>query len=327
MIYFGGVLLALIIALAIWFIASLQPVDRSNGAYVEVDVPEGASIQQVASTLKVKNLIKSNLVFMIIAKLGSTHIAAGMHEISPSMSTPDIIYRLSSASQSSFQITILPEMTIPDIKELFRKYDFTNAEIEQALSKKYTHPLLASKPDELDLEGYIFPDTYELLRKDSLETLLNMTFDNLYTQLESDGSLEQIAARGLTIHQALTLASIVGKEAPDDEDQKIIAGVFWNRLNSNIPLGSDVTFKYAYKMGYCREDSPSCSSAWNTRIHSGLPPGPIANMKYSTIKTVLEPTNSGFYYFVAGDDGTIYYAADEAAHQENIYLYCTVQCQ
>jgi UPF0755 protein len=327
LVFACGVVLVIIAAVAAWFMVNIQPVDSRNGEFVEIEVPAGASIQQVASLLSSKQLIKSDITFVILSKISAARIEAGTHEVSPSMSTADIIHRLNSASKSTFQMTILPEMSIPDIVELFKKFDFTTAEIETALNKNYTHPLLASKPADLDLEGYIFPDTYELRKQDSLEDLLTMTFDNLYKRLSSDGSLALISARGLTIHETLSLASIVAKEAPSDSDQKIIAGVFWNRLRDAMPLGSDVTFKYAYKMGYCDVDAPNCQSAWNTRIHAGLPPGPIANMKYSTIQATLNPTDSGYYYFVAGDDGTIYYAATEDEHHTNVYNYCTTQCQ
>lgn len=322
-----GVVVLLITAIGTWFTINIQPVDRQNGKFVEVEIPEGASIQQVASLLSTKNLIKSDITFMILSKVKSAKIEAGTHEISPSMSTADIVHRLNSASSSSFQITILPEMTILDIKELFISYDFTNTEIETAMNKSYSHPLLSSKPAELDLEGYIFPDTYEIQKQDSLEDLLDMTFDNLYQRLSSDGSLALMNSKGMTIHEILSLSSIVGKEAPDEENQKIIAGVLWNRLEIDMPLGCDPTYQYAYKMGYCSENSPSCESAWNTRIHAGLPPGPISNMKYSVIQAVLKPVDSDYYYFVAGDDGTIHYSATEDEHLEKVYLYCTEQCQ
>ena len=327
LLFICGVIVLIVVAISTWFVVNIQPVDRKNNEFVEVEIPDGASIQQVASLLNTKNLIKNNLTFMVLSKVNSAKIEAGAHEISPSMSTADVIERLNSATDTSFQITILPETTIPDIEELFKSYDFTSTEIKAALSKKYSHPLLSSKPAELDLEGYIFPDTYTLEREDSLEDLLEMTFDNLYKRLSTDGSLSLIKSRDMTIHQALTLSSIVGKEAPAEADQKLVAGVFWNRLNDGIPLGSDVTFKYAYKMGYCQSDSPSCESAWNTRIHAGLPPGPISNMNYSVIQATLQPTISEYYYFVAGDDGTIYYSVTEEEHNENASLYCTEQCQ
>jgi UPF0755 protein len=218
-------------------------------------------------------------------------------------------------------------MTIPEVEDLLLRYDWTQAEIDNALNKKYAHPLLVDKPDKFDLEGYIFPDTYELHNGDSVEVLLEKSFDNLYNKLSTDGSLALIHSQGATIFETLTLASVVAKEAPGIEDQKIIAGVFLNRLNEGMPLGSDVTFQYAYKMGYCSEDSPACDSAWNTRIHPGLPPGPIANVKYDSIQAVLKPIASNYFFFVAGDDGTVYYATTDEEHQQNINNYCTELCQ
>jgi UPF0755 protein len=234
---------------------------------------------------------------------------------------------LSSAGQNSFSITILPETTIPEIKDLLIKYDFTSVEIENALNKKYVHPLLADKPDGFDLEGYIFPDTYEMHTTDSLDLLFEKTFDNLYSRLQSDGSLTLMRSKDLSIYETLTLASMVGEEAPKLDDQKRISGVIWNRLDSNIPLGLDVTYKYAYQMGYCSTNTPACESAYNTRLHPGLPPGPIANMKYETIQAVLKPTVSDDYYFVAGDDGTIYYSATEEDHLYKTALYCSELCR
>lgn len=310
-----------------WFGFSIMPLDSSNDTMVSVEIRSGASVEEAAAILKQKQLIKSGLAYTIYARATFSKLSAGTHSVSASMSTPEIITALSGAGQTTYQLTILPEMDIVDIKELLKKYDFTDAEIETAFNKKYDHPLLASKPAELDLEGYVFPDTYELNYTDSVEDLLEVIFDTLYNKLSTDGSLSLMRTKGYDIHKTLTLASIVAKEAPDEKNQKIIAGVFWNRINSSMPLGSDVTFQYAYKMGYCAENSPSCDSTWNTRKHAGLPPGPIANMKYSTIQAVLEPTSSSNYYFVAGDDGTIYYSATEAGHVQNIQNYCHELCK
>jgi UPF0755 protein len=80
-------------------------------------------------------------------------------------------------------------------------------------------------------------------------------------------------------------------------------------------------------MGYCADNTPSCDSEWNTRVHTGLPPGPIANMTYTAIQAVLSPVSSDDLYFVAGDDGTIYYSATEAEHIQNTQMYCTELCR
>lgn len=321
-----GVLVVLISAFSVWLMANIQPLNPDDDTAITVEIRSGASIEEAAVILKQKKLIKSDLAYIVYSRVTFSKLAAGTHSVSPSMSTPEIVSSLSSAGQTTYQLTILPEMNIIEIKDLLKKYDFTDTEINTALSKEYNHPLLADKPSEIDLEGYIFPDTYELDIDNTVEELLTKTFDNLYGKLSTDGSLSLMKAKGFNIHETLTLASIVAKEAPGEEDQKIVAGVFWNRLDIDMVLGSDVTFQYAYKMGYCSTNSPSCESIWNTRVHKGLPPGPIANMKYSTIQAVLKPTASNYYFFVAGDDGTIHYSTTADEHQQNINNYCHELC-
>lgn len=322
-----GAIIVLVSAIAVWLGINIQPLNPNDKTAVTVEIRSGASIEEAAVILKEKKLVKSDLAYIVYSRLTFSKLAAGTHSVSPSMSTPEIATTLSSAGQTTYQLTILPEMNIIEIKELLKKYDFTDAEITTAFNKKYDHPLLVDKPDDVDLEGYVFPDTYELEITNTVEELLVKTFDNLYNKLSTDGSLVLMRSKNFNIHELLTLASIVAKEAPGEEDQKIIAGVFWNRLDIGMVLGSDVTFQYAYKMGYCDYNSPSCDSIWNTRINAGLPPGPISNMKYSTIQAVLKPTSTNYYYFVAGDDGTIYYAATEDGHQQNINNYCHELCQ
>ncbi|GHU10193.1 hypothetical protein FACS189431_8840 [Alphaproteobacteria bacterium] len=321
-----AVILAIIVIFAIWLGVNTGPRDPNNTDGVKIDIRTGASVEEVSATLAAKNLIRDSLAFSIYTRLTFTKIEAGSHFIAPSMSAAEIAAVLRSAGNPTYNLTILPEQTIPDTKATLLKYDFSATEIDAALNKNYDHPLLVGKPDGFDLEGYIFPDTYEMHTSDTVEDLLVRTFDNLYDKLKTDGSLAYMATRDLSIYETLTLASIVAKEVPGDDDQKVVAGVFWNRLDWDLPLGSDVTFKYAYAMGYCAADSPSCASAYNTRIHRGLPPGPISNMKYSTIQAVLHPTDSDYFYFVAGDDGRTYFARTEDEHQANVANYCHKLC-
>ena len=323
----AGIIMVAMAAFSTWLGINLQPLGNDNEPIITVEIRSGASIEEAAAILQEKGVIRSDLAYSVYSRITFSKLAAGTHSVSASMSVPEIINTLSSAGQNSYQLTILPEMSIKEIKDLLKKYDFTDYEVSTALSKKYDHPLLRDKPDEIDLEGYIFPDTYELGINNTVEDLLIMSFDNLYNKLSTDGSLTLMRSSDFNIHELLTLSSIVAKEAPKEDDQKIIAGVFQNRINAGMALGSDVTFQYAYKMGYCTANSPSCESVWNTRIHSGLPPGPIANMKYSTIQAVLKPTSSNYYYFVAGDDGIVYYASTDEGHQQNINNYCHELCQ
>jgi UPF0755 protein len=322
-----GIVLSLITIFMVWLGINIQPVNPADEAETRVEIRSGASIEEVAALLNSKNLIRNSLAFTLYARLSFSGVQAGAHLISPSMSTVEIVRLLGSAEGHSYNVTILPELTIPEIKQSLINYGFSETEVDVALNRVYDHPLLATKPADHDLEGYIFPDTYKLHTSDSVEVLFNKAFDNLYQKLRADNSLAYMATAGLNIHETLTLASIVAREAPGNDDRGLVAGVFWNRLDNNIALGSDVTYKYAYAMGYCSSDTPSCQSAYNTRIHRGLPPGPIANMTYSAIVAVLHPTDSDYFYFVAGDDGQIHYSYTEAEHQRKAAIYCTVLCR
>lgn len=322
-----AVVMALIAAVAIWLNVSTSPLDSGNTDSVKVEIRSGASVEEAAATLKSKGVIRDQLSFSIYARLTFAKIQAGTHLVSPSMSARDILDIMGSTSDTTYMVTILPEKTVSDIKGDLVHYGFTEAEIDAAFAKNYEHPLLADKPADVGLEGYIFPDTYEMHSNDTVETLIVKTFDNLYEKLRASGSLSLMATRGLSIYETLTFASIVAKEVPTAEDQKMIAGIFWTRLENNISLGADATFRYAYNMGYCAVNGPSCDSIYNTRIHRGLPPGPISNMKYSTIQAVLEPTESNYLYFISGDNGQTHFAATEAEHQANIRNYCQVLCR
>jgi len=322
----GIVILAIVALIATWIGVNTRPVDRGDTTEVRVDIRSGASVEEVAALLKAKKLIRDPLAFSVFARITFANIQAGTHVVSPAMSASEIIAALRHAA-NTFTVTILPELMIPEIKRSLIDQGFLEAEVDIALNQEYDHPLLATKPGWHDLEGYIFPDTYELEATATVQDLFKKAFDNLYDKLRLDGSLAYMATRGVSIHETLTLASIVAREAPKLDDQKLIAGVFWSRLDLNVQLGADPTFKYAYAMGYCNVNGPSCQSVYNTRIHAGLPPGPIANMRYDTIQATLHPTDSDYFYFIAGDDGIIRFARTEAEHYANIANYCHILCR
>jgi UPF0755 protein len=232
-----------------------------------------------------------------------------------------------TAGVNQIQVTILAGQTLAELKEKLVKSGFAADGVEAAFNRSYDSPILADKPAGATLEGYIFPDTYFLDADSDVAVLVEMALDNLYEKMRSDGSLERLRTQGRSVFETLTMASIVQKEVSDPEEQKMVAGVFENRLQWGMVLGSDVTFHYAYKQGYCAVNSPDCDSVYNTRVYKGLPPGPIANMEYAAIQAVLQPTESEYFFFVAGDDGRTYYAVDENGHFENVRNYCHVLCQ
>jgi UPF0755 protein len=325
--WLGAIVATAVVVFVVWFIVCMQPVgsDSEERAFT---VGTGETLDVIGSNLQKEGLVKNRFVFAAVAKLTNKTITAGVHYLAPSQSVLQIALELQKpAGSDQVRVTILAGQTLAELKTSLVKAGFTEAEVTAALAKNYSSPLLADKPASATLEGYIFPDTYHLDSSSDVAELIQAALDNLYSKLKSDGSLDAIRSQNKTIFQTLTLASIVQKEVSDPEEQKSVAGVFANRLQLDMPLGSDVTFHYAFKQGLCSANTPECDSIYNTRIHKGLPPGPIANMEYTAIQAVLHPTDSEYLFFVAGDNGKTYYAIDEDGHYENIQNYCHELCR
>jgi UPF0755 protein len=223
------------------------------------------------------------------------------------------------------------------IKYRLRQAGFSDAQITAALNKTYQGPVFDAKPAGTSLEGYIYGETYYVDTDATAEQVLQMTFDQMYKDLQANGLPQKFANQGLTMYEAITLASIVQRELncegkPTEERkercygyQRTIAQIFLKRLKEGGMLGSDVTFIYAADMlGVA--PTVDIDSPYNTRIHAGLPPGPIAAPGLLALKAVGNPTDTDYYFFIAGDDGLIYFAKDLAGHEANIKNHCQQLC-
>lgn len=295
---------------------------------VRIVVESGETAASIASNLHDHDLIRSRLAFNIYTYLSGARpkLQAGGYVLAPNQDARAIIEHLTSGKTDEFNITILPGLTLDELRTQFIRDGFRDEEITEAFEAAYDHPLLATKPADATLEGYIFPETYRMNADQNLQALFERSFDELYGRLQDNKYLEEFARRNLSIHEGLTLASIVQKEVKDPTDQKQVAQVFLKRLGVGMQLGSDVTYMYAAKqMGV--EGTPSLESPYNTRKYAGLPPGPIANMNPSAIDAVAFPAPGDFVYFVAGDDGKTYFSKTEAEHEANVRAHCTTLCQ
>ena len=198
------------------------------------------------------------------------------------------------------------------VNELIGKYWFLTDDV---LDKDVMYPL----------EGYLYADTYYVTTDNStIEGFTEMCLDRM--QKELDARKDAIDASGFSVHEILTLTSIVTKEA-SAEDQAGVAGVFMNRINGDIPLGSDVTVCYIYqedrvdlKQSQLKNESP-----YNTHLHVGLPPGPICQIVGDAIDAVLNYEKSDYLFFIADEDGVVRYSKDNAGHEKNIEEYGLVK--
>ena len=316
-----------VISSLVWYQWALSaPSDDTREVRIVVEAGETAA--SIASNLHDHELIRSRLAFNIYTYLSGARpkLQAGGYVLAPNQDARAIVAHLTSGKTDEFNITILPGLTLNELRAQFIRDGFADQEITEAFEATYTHPLLATKPANATLEGYIFPETYRMNADQNLQALFSRSFDELYGRLQDNKYLEEFARRNLSIHNGLTLASIVQKEVEDPIDQKQVAQVFLKRLSGGMQLGSDVTYMYAAEqMGI--EGTPSLESPYNTRKYAGLPPGPIANMNPSAIDAVAFPAPGDFLYFVAGDDLNTYFSKTEAEHEANVRAHCTKLCQ
>ena len=330
---------------ALWYSQALNPVAVSNCSeditsdackYITFPVDSGESTAEIAAHLESVGLIKSGLAFRIYAKLSgqSGDFKAGDYEFRKAMSVQEIVTMIVKGSTTGnvFRLTILPGETVASIKEKLINFGYSEEEVDAALTADYDHPALASKPTGASLEGYIFGETYEFYVGESVENILLTTFDELYRVIRTNDLVAKFEAQGLTLHEGITLASVVQKEA-STLDQPTVAQIFLSRLSIGMALGSDVTTQYALdqidperKTYTDNQSALKVEECHNTRLYTGLPCGPISNPGASALLAVAEPSNTSYLYFLTGDDGVMYYSYTEAEHNQNVVSHCQVLC-
>lgn len=355
----GGLLIFLLAAAVgafLWYKSSLEAVDLSAASSRQsVAVDQGATWSGIAAQLTEKGVIRSTFAFEMHARLNGKVLKEGTCIFTPAETTPQIIDKLSSGCHDFKSIMFYPGATIeeplykPDyatgldqsamyIKGVLKRSGYGDDEIAAALAKTYDSPLFADKPADATLEGYIYGQTYYVDTKASVEDILKGTFDQMYADIEKHDMIPKFKAQELNLFQAVTMASIVQRELncegkPTEERkercyqyQRTIAQVFIKRLKEGIPLGSDVTFIYAADMMGVPPQI-DLDSPYNTRKYAGLPPGPVGSPGLLALRSVAEPTDTDYLYFVAGDDGLIYFARTLAEHEANTRQHCKVICQ
>ena len=244
-----------------------------------------------------------------------------------------------------FRFTITPGETIFDIKKKLLAIDrngdsnredkipnYTVEEIEAAFNADYDFDFLKERPEGASLEGYLYGDTYEFYGEDTVEDILGRFLARMGEEIQENDLKNKYQEQGLTLHEGITLASIVQKEAPSPE-QPTVAQVFLTRLAYGWRLGSDVTVSYGLdvldperNIYTDNQAALMVDSCYNTRLYAGLPCGPISNPGESALLSVAYPSDTSYLYFLTGDDGLMYYSYTEAEHNQNIYLHCQDLC-
>ncbi|MBM4439429.1 MAG: endolytic transglycosylase MltG [Candidatus Rokubacteria bacterium] len=281
------------------FVLSPAPAVRAQALIVEI--PLQAGVTAIAKRLQEAGAVRSDTAFLALGTLRGTarRLKAGEYEVPQGSSTLDVLRLLESGRVRQHPV-LHPEGAT--ISELARALEAARLARAEDILRVASDPafLAAHGIEGPNAEGYVFPDTYQFVRGMRPEDILGRMVQRMKAKLTPD-MVARAQARGLSVHELLTLASIVEREAAVAEERKLIAGVFWNRLQISMPLQADPTVQYAVgkeRRALTRADLQS-DHPYNTYRHAGLPPGPIASPGLGAIEAALDPAPVKYLYFVA----------------------------
>lgn len=307
--------------------ANLKPVSSSTKAQ-EVVIRQGATDDEIGKLLQQKGLIRSAWAFRlyISSKEARGELQAGTYEIASNQSVAEIVSLLTHGRIVTNLVTILPGQRLDQVRKRFIQDGFSEAAVDEALdpSNYVGNAALVDKPAAANLEGYLYPDSYQRTSDTSPKEIVTEALAQMDKRLTPD-LRAAFARQGLSAYQAIVLASVVEKEVSSQPDRDQVAQVFLKRLRTNTRLQSDVTAFYGAILAG-KAPSVDYNSVYNTYMHDGLPPTPISNVSISSLHAVAYPANTDWLYFVAGDDGTTHFAKTVAEHNANVAQYCKKLC-
>jgi UPF0755 protein len=296
-----------------YYNTGLQAVSKAESADASVIViPKGSSVKAISKQLEKENVIKDSLVFELYCKANkkADKIKAGKYNLSNSMGVPEIVEVIVSGKAliDTVKFTIPEGYNLTQIVEKLNSLGVVSPEsVQTALeAKSYGYEFVGQIPErEKQLEGYLFPDTYEIYKDTTSEAIIGKLlerFDAVFTEEYRNRAKEL----NMTIDQVITLASIIEREAKLDSERKTISAVFHNRLKKNMMLQSCATVQYLFKeqKEVLTYKDLEIESPYNTYKYAGLPPGPIASPGQKSIEAALYPEKVDYLYFVAKDDGS-----------------------
>lgn len=294
--------------------------DEKKKEFILIEIKKGMGLSDISSLLTKREIIHSPYLFdiQIILRGGSSRLRVGIYELSPSMTQNRIYKTLISGSVATRTVTIPEGFTVQMIGEKLEKNKITRKKDIMILSKE--KKFISSLGIKVaSLEGYLFPDTYIFKIRMKPELVLKKMFQNLRKKITPEIKIK-IKNQKRSLHEVLTLASIIEKETSISNERFLVASVFQNRLKKNMRLQSDPTVIYSLPLfkGKLSKKDLLYNSPYNTYIHKGLPPGPIANPGLHSILAVLNPSKNNFLYFVATGNTRHLFSKTYKEHKKNI---------
>ncbi len=344
---FRNIALVILILTAIFLITlcciynyQMGPVSNSDEK-ITVEVSQGATSKEIAKTLKEKGLIRSETFFLLYLKIYDVNnLKATTYELSPNMGVANIVEQLQKGNDynpDTVTITFKEGINMRKVaKQIAANTNHTEQEVLTLVNDdSYLDSLISKywflsedikdKDIYYKLEGYLFPDTYQFENK---EVRIETIFEKMLNQMDKilTKYKTQVESSRYSVHEILTYASIVELEGASLEDRENIVGVFENRLQNNMSLGSDVTTYYGAKVDMSERDLTKAelqeNNGYNTRANVGmegkLPVGPIALPSEQSIQAVLNAKKNDYFYFVADKYKKVYFTKTYQEHQKMI---------
>ena len=300
-----------------------QPFKGYAGAEQFVDIERGSGSRAIGQQLVDAGVVRDPITFR--AALWRTGLArqleAGEYRFASPMTPLAVVEKLARGETYVRLVTFPESLTIPEMAAIFEEQGWGSA----AAFVDAAHDASAvgqMDPDARDLEGYLFPETYALPRRTTAVRLVHLMVKR-FEEIFTDDLRREAMIRGLTIRQAVTLASLIEKETARPEERPIVAAVYLNRLKLGMVLQCDPTVIYAlrqtgrYRGNLTRADL-TFDSPYNTYRYPGLPPGPIAAPGLASLQAAVRPGQVDYLYFVSRNDGSHVFARTLAEHNENV---------
>jgi len=327
-----GLLALLVIAamggLAGWLDSQIsRPYRGRRPEKIFVDIPRGTSRWGVAGILKQNDVIRNRFAFEMFSLWHLRHpLLAGEYYFDHPLNSKEVFRKIADGKIFVHSVTIPEGWTMFDIANELSRQEICTREDFLAAARDPS-PVSDLAPQTQTLEGFLFPSTYEFTRHTSCEQIARRMVGDFRAVWETiDPASSSQFLDGMTLQQVVTLASLVERETPRAEERPLVAGVFYNRLHRGFPLQCDPTVQYALDIAGKPEKNVRAKdlrfdSPYNTYLHRGLPPGPIANPGEASLRAALAPAQTDFMYFVANDHGGHFFSKTLTEHNRNVARY------
>jgi UPF0755 protein len=320
LVFLAVVAVVVLAATASW---ALRPAAGVRDGGRIVLVPPHLGVREVARLLADDGLIRSSAAFVALAAVRGTarQLKAGEYSVPRNSSTLTVLSLLESGRVIQHPVLLPEGATVAELAQALETAGLAAASDVRRLSRDraFLARLGVAAPS---LEGYLFPDTYYFVRGMETDDILSRMVQRMRAKLTPE-ILARGTARGLGVHELLTLASIVEREAVVRDELRVIAAVFWNRLQRDMPLQADPTVQYAAgkeRRALTRADL-QVDDPYNTYRYAGLPPGPIASPGLAAIEATLDPAPVAYLYFVSMDDRRHFFSTTIDAHNAAVARY------